>query len=128
MNPAWLRRLGQLLTALSVGVIAYATLSPSVTAGGSDTLGHFLLFIPLGAGSAFWMALLPDSAQPRVTLLLLLIVIGFAAATELAQGPITNRTPAWSDWFADVLGGTLGVAIGRLISGRATRIGSPRRP
>lgn len=117
MNGPRIRKLGQALTAISAGVIAYATLAPNISAGDTNaTLAHFLLFLPLGAGSALWMALLPATTQKRVGVILLAIILIFAAATELAQGPIEGRTPSLNDWFADAAGGALGILLGRLVA------------
>ena len=122
MNGPRIRKLGQALTAISAGVIAYATLSPNISAGETNaTLAHFLLFLPLGAGSALWMAMLPAASQKRVAIVLLLIVLAFAAATGIAQGPIDGRSPSLNDWFADAAGGALGILLGRLVASRFVR-------
>lgn len=125
MRAEFLRKVGQAITALSAVVIAYATLRPNVSADlGNDSLLHFLLFLPLGAGGALWMAQLPPALQKRARLGILLLVLFFAAATELMQVPIEGRTASLTDFFADAAGGGLGLLAGGWMAARARRNGS----
>ena len=122
MRASHLRQVGQAVTALSAVVIAYATLSPSVgISTGSDTLAHFLLFFPLGAGGALWMATLDAATQRRARLALLGLILAFAAATELAQTLMEDRTGSISDFVADAAGGGTGLLIGGWLAVRARR-------
>ena len=45
----------------------------------------------------------------------------FAAATEIAQGPIDGRTPSMSDFIADAAGVGLGLLAGGWVAARAQR-------
>lgn len=112
-----LRRLGQALTALSAGVIAYATLTPdlAVQPAVDATLAHFLLFLPLGLGGALWIAPMPEQRRRRALPFLLLVILGFAAATEMLQGPIDGRSPSFADFVADAAGGATGLLLGNLL-------------
>jgi len=122
MRATHLRKIGQAITALSAMAIAYATLQPNVSADlGNDTFLHFLLFLPLGAGGALWMAQLEPPVQKRARLAILGLVLFFAAATELAQVPMENRTGSLSDFIADAAGGGLGVLLGGWMASRAKR-------
>ncbi|MGE3961099.1 MAG: VanZ family protein [Dehalococcoidia bacterium] len=122
MRAAFLRRIGQAITALSAGVIVYATLRPNLSTDiASDSYLHFLLFLPLGAGAALWMAQLDPALQRKARLGLLLVALFFAAATEIAQGPIEGRSPSLNDFFADGLGVGVGLLIGGWAAGRARR-------
>jgi len=124
MRAELLRKIGQGITALSAVVIAYATLRPNVTAElGSDSLLHFMLFFPLGAGGALWMAQLPPLLQKRARLGILLLILFFGAATELMQIPIEGRSASLSDFFADAAGGGLGLLVGGWMAARARRNG-----
>jgi len=123
MRASTLRKVGQAITALSAVVIAYATLQPNVNTdlGGNDTFLHFLLFLPLGAGGALWMAQLEPALQKRARLVILLVILAFAAATELAQVPMENRHGSFSDFIADAAGAGVGVVIGGWMASRARR-------
>lgn len=122
MSGDLLRRIGQAMTALSAVTIAFATLSPNVsTTGGSDQLGHFLLFLPLGIGGAFWLAPLPVETQKRARALILLVILAFAAATEIGQMFIESRSASLGDFVADSAGAALGVLLGGFAARRARR-------
>lgn len=122
MRADVLRKIGQAITAVSAVVIAYATLQPSVSTDlGNDSILHFLLFLPLGAGGALWMAQLEPVLQKRARLGILLLVVFFAAATELAQIPMEARTGSFSDFVADAAGGGLGLLIGGWLASHARR-------
>lgn len=122
MQASVLRKVGQAITAVSAMVIAYATLQPSVNTDlGNDSFLHFLLFFPLGFGGALWMAQLEPALQKRARLGILLLVLFFGAATELAQVPMDARTASLSDFVADAAGGGLGLLAGGLLASRAKR-------
>jgi VanZ family protein len=122
MSGTLLRRIGQAVTALSAVLIAYATLSPDVAAtGGNDQFGHFLLFFPLGIGGAFWLAPLPPATQNRARGLILLVILLFAAATEIGQMFIETRSASLPDFIADAAGAGLGVLLGGFVARRARR-------
>ncbi|MEX1023112.1 MAG: VanZ family protein, partial [Dehalococcoidia bacterium] len=116
MTASSLRRAGQALTALSALLIAYATLAPDAASpvGADDRLLHFLLFLPLGAGGALWVSERSPAAQAVARAVILLGIVAFAAATELAQGPIETRSPSWPDFFADAAGAATGVLAGSI--------------
>lgn len=42
-----------------------------------------------------------------------LLLAAYAAGTELLQGLVSGRTPEWGDWFQDVVGIAVGVALHR---------------
>lgn len=122
MRADLLRRAGQAITALSAVVIAYATLRPNVsTTFADDTVLHFLLFMPLGAGGALWMAQLEPGLQKRAGIAIFGLILFFAAATELAQSLVDGRTASLTDFFADAAGGIFGLLIGGLMASRARR-------
>lgn len=123
VSAGFLRRVGQAITALSAGAIAYATLTPGLTSGGvNDTLAHFLMFLPLGFGAAVWLAPMPAEVQRRALPLLILVLMLFAGLTELAQGQIDGRSATVADWMADVAGGVTGLVAGGMLSVRARRL------
>lgn len=68
---------------------------------------HLLSFLVLGilAMAARW---------PLACWLLVLCLLAYASGTELLQGPLSRRTPDWADWFQDVAGILIAVAIYRL--------------
>lgn len=128
MRPERLRQVGQAITALSAVVIVYATLRPNLRADvGDDTMAHFLLFFPLGIGGALWMAQLEPRLQRRARLGILLIGLFFAAATEIAQGPIDGRSPSFTDFVADAAGLGTGLLAGGWLTMRAHRRHTDRR-
>jgi len=123
MRPDLLRKAGQAITALSAVVIAYATLRPNLSTGlaGDDSMWHFLLFLPLGAGGALWLAQYPLDIQRKARLGILIVALLFAAATELAQGPIEGRSPSMSDFVADAAGVSVGLLVGGWMATRGRR-------
>lgn len=122
MRAERIRKVGQALTAVSAVIIAYATLAPGVDAGAADDeFLHFLLFLPLGLGGALWMAALEPAVQKKARLGILLVVLVFAAATEIGQGAVDGREPSFGDFIADAAGAGLGLLIGGLIAARAER-------
>jgi len=126
ISASLLRRIGQALTALSAVLILFATLSPDVSAPtGSGQLGHFLLFLPMGAGAALWMAKLPVDSQKRARALLLLFILAFAAFTEIAQTFIDGRHGSLTDFIADAAGAGVGVMLGGFMAQRARRDEDP---
>ncbi|MDO9444872.1 MAG: VanZ family protein [Dehalococcoidia bacterium] len=111
MKQRWLHRAGFVAFAASLALIAYATLTPSPSSGGTpDWLAHVLLFAALG-GSAT-LAFTSAERPARGALLALVLAIGLGAATELAQGPLETRSPSLADWLADTLGASGGVLVG----------------
>lgn len=122
MRAAHLRKTGQAITALSAAVIVYATLRPNIRADlPSDSLLHFLLFLPLGVGGALWMAQLDPDLQRKARFGILLVALFFGAATEVAQGPIPGRSPSLSDFFADAAGAGVGLLVGGWMAARSDR-------
>lgn len=121
MSARWVRTLGQAVTVVSAGLILFATLSPSISSGGvNDKVAHVLLFFPLGFGGALWMERLEAPSQPRAALVVLAVVLTFAALTEIGQG-LVGRTPAFSDFMADAAGAGLGVLVGGWVASRVVR-------
>ena len=117
------RRVGQAVTALSAVIIAYATLTAA--AGGvateADELVHFLLFLPMGFGGALWMANLPVARQRRARALVLLLILVFAALTEVGQLFVEGRNASTTDFVADAAGAGIGAILGGLVAERARR-------
>lgn len=121
MSASLIRRAGQAIAALSAAIIVYATLSPSVSAGGmDDQLAHFILFFPLGLGGALWMAQLDPASQRRSRLAALGAILVFAAATEIGQA-VVDRDPSFTDFVADAAGTGAGVLLGGLFASRSRR-------
>jgi hypothetical protein len=65
---------------------------------------HLLSFSVLAV-----LVLLARWPLPRWSIALLLA--GYGGATEIIQAVVPQRTPEWADWFQDVGGVALGVAI-----------------
>ncbi|MCA9847754.1 MAG: VanZ family protein [Dehalococcoidia bacterium] len=125
MRADFVRKLGQAVSAMSAAVIVYATLRPNLSTDiADDSLLHFMLFFPLGMGGALWMAQLDPTLQKKARLGILIVALFFAAATEIAQGPIEGRTPSLSDFFADAAGAGLGLLAGGWVASRARRSGN----
>jgi VanZ family protein len=115
MSASRLRRLSLFATLLVVIAILVATLSPegsptATTFGLDHVLGHFLLFMALGAAAAPLFATSKTARRsPRRALVMTLLAFWvFAALTELAQGPVPGREPSLLDWFADMAGAIVG--------------------
>jgi VanZ family protein len=119
MRISALRTAARLATLVSAGVILYFTLTPSPPGAGllQDWLGHFLLFIPLGAAAGLWWATSSLSRRsPRRTLLMLILALWvFAAATELAQAYVGRDTDL-GDWVADMAGALTGLFGGSALA------------
>lgn len=109
------------MTALSAVIIAYATLSASAggTSTNADEVVHFLLFFPLGVGGALWTATLAPDRQRRAQVIVLVVILAFAAATEIGQMFVETRHASITDFIADAAGAGLGVLVGSMIAGRA---------
>lgn len=111
MKQRWLHRAGIVAFAGSLVLIAYATLTPSPSSGGTpDWLAHILLFAALGGSATLAFA----SAQrpARGALLAFVLAAGLGAATEVTQAPLETRSPSLADWLADILGASGGVLLG----------------
>jgi VanZ family protein len=65
---------------------------------------HLVSFLVLAM-----LALLPRWPVPRWCIVLMLAAYG--GMTEIVQGFIPPRTPEWQDWFQDLGGLALGVAL-----------------
>lgn len=81
--------------------------------GGIDCQdGHALAFMALGASLAV-LVLAGRRGLRRFAggAVVLLILVGFAALDELAQGWM-GRQPSFDDWLADVSGAVLGLVLG----------------
>lgn len=110
-------RLNLCLTLLVACVIAVATLMPASVASaapGGDKLHHFL---------AFALLVLPTAViRPRWTVAAIVLAILYGWLIELVQ-PSFGRTYDLADLRADaigaVIGGLLGLAIGRLVPAAA---------
>lgn len=114
MKQRWLHRAGIVAFAGSLALIAYATLTPSPSSGGTpDWLAHTLLFAALGSSATLAFAS-AERPAPGV-LIALMLAVGLGAATELAQVPLETRSPSLADWLADTLGAAGGVLIGLAI-------------
>ncbi|MFD2739604.1 VanZ family protein [Sulfitobacter aestuarii] len=98
------------LTGSLAAVIGYLTLIPSdLSQGvpGSDKLYHFLAFAALT---------LPCAAlYPRALLMILPGALLYGGVIELIQ-PSVGRSAEWMDFLADMLGTSVGAALGLIIN------------
>jgi VanZ family protein len=60
------------------------------------------------------LTLLARWPVPRWSVVLMLALYG--GATEIIQGFVPPRTPEWADWFQDIGGVAVGVAIGSIVA------------
>jgi hypothetical protein len=103
------------------GVAALLLLPLGVsTPGGSDLLGHFLLF----ATMAF--AAVGFSRRPGQLAGLTLVTIALGAALEYAQGFVSYRTSDVADAAANALGGLAGYGAALLVLYLVIRPVEPR--
>ena len=114
-----LRRLSTGAIAVLAAVILYETLTPAGEGasaarecrfGAPCAAGHFALFALLGAAAAVRFAV--SEAARRSLAMVVLALWVFAAASELAQGPIAGREPDLADWAADMAGALTGLFLG----------------
>ena len=127
---------------LAAALILLATLTPpgagglGASAGGGGphcpfglhcAIWHMLLFALLGVPVALRYAASRAAARAplRVLLMVVLALWVFAALDELAQGWVPGRQPSLADWFADMGGALIGMALGsaafRLLIARYAR-------
>ncbi len=84
--------------------------------------GHVFLFFLLGLVSTSWAGAIKKTAG-RITLSLkqlagiFIVLVSFAALTELVQFATTDRSPAKFDFFIDMAGVLAGIASARFFSG-----------
>jgi VanZ family protein len=107
---------------LSLLFIAYATLSPirdrpdfadiSLLHRLAD-LDHYIAFAVVGG--------LFGVAYPRQTLLVCVIVFGSAILLELTQMLTPDRHARLSDALEKIIGGAIGITIGRVVLSRCVR-------
>lgn len=115
--PEWRRAWRGLLVVLLIA-ISYLALVPDPPRGvntGWDKTNHLLAFTAL-AYTAVW-ALWP---HPRRWPLLVLALLAYGGAIELAQSRLPPRSGEWSDLLADGLGIALGLAAAA-VTASATR-------
>ena len=84
-------------------------------------LAHLLSFSVLAA-----VVLLACRRVPRWIVVLALAMYG--GATEIIQGFIPPRTPEWEDWFQDLGGIALGVAVSSIVASLLVRYSARLRP
>ena len=80
-----------------------------------------LLLITLGFSGAWIGNLTALEPYRPIFIGVALVALFFAAATEIAQGPIDGRTPSMSDFIADAAGVGLGLLAGGWVAARAQR-------
>ena len=111
MRFAW--RWGPMLA--QMGAIFFAssmTAVPDLPGGLTDKTGHLIGYALLGAlairgfAGAAWAGVGAGSAVRAV-----LLSAAYGATDEFHQSFVATRTPDVRDWFADVMGAVLGVAI-----------------
>lgn len=86
-------------------LIGYLTLTPNlkISVAGSDKIHHLIGFAALTFPGAF--------LYRHALYWLLPSVIAFGGAIEIIQ-PYVNRQGEWRDFWADVIGATIGMGIG----------------
>ncbi len=95
---------------VAVAVVVFLALAPAgppVSVSVHDKVQHVAAFAGLGA-LATWSQALPS------TRLRLVFLVALGAGIEVLQGFTPERTPAWSDFFADLLGLALAYPLARL--------------
>jgi VanZ family protein len=104
---------------LFVGYFSYLTLllltpNPFRLVGSSTRFLHFLdLLSPLAhcISFTFLAALAMLAFRPLARWVICLSLMGYAAATELLQMLIPQRTAEWGDFFQDIAGIALGLGV-----------------
>lgn len=85
----------------------------------NDKVAHVLLFSILGLALA-WTRSAPPGRLRRSPGLLVGLGAIYGASDELHQALVPGRTPSLLDWGADIVGVTLGYAVGTAILSRFT--------
>lgn len=99
------RWLPPLIWAAIIIVLTTIPVPQSVSVPGGDKTAHLVMYGVLGFLSmrAAWRAQAPS----RSILLVILAIAAFGAFNEIYQGWV-GRTPDLLDWFADIVGASLG--------------------
>ena len=106
--------------AVTVGALSPQTATPQVFAL-ADKVVH--------AGAFFCLALVGLRAYPARGLAIVLALIVFGGAIELAQGFTSSRSQELGDFVADSIGIAVGTALHTVLtaaSGQAARLPRPR--
>jgi len=84
-----------------------------------DKLAHGTLYLVLGwlTGEAMCAA---GRCTARAGLVALAVASAFAALDEAHQAWLPGRVPSVGDWAADVIGATIGLAVGIWVWSRST--------
>ena len=100
------RWLPPILWAALILLLTSIPVPQTVSVSSGDKLAHLILYGVFGflTVRSAWR---PD-APARVLLIVLIGISAFAALDELHQSLLGGRTPDHLDWYADVVGATLG--------------------
>jgi len=106
---SWRRWLPPILWAAVILLLTSIPVPQTVSVPSGDKLAHLILYGVLGFLSvrAAWK----PEASTWTLVVVLLAIAAFAAIDELHQGVVADRTPDHLDWYADVVGATLGGII-----------------
>ncbi|HEX5831679.1 MAG TPA: VanZ family protein [Gemmatimonadaceae bacterium] len=106
-------RFGHWLPALlwAVGVLVITSIPNArvPSAPHLDKVGHFAMYLGLGALVA--RALRPRARAATVAAATLMGIAAFAALDEVHQRFVPGRSASHADWVADVLGAGVGVLV-----------------
>ena len=107
----WLWRLALAICAVYWGALFIATHLPRFESLGKelgDKAIHFLAYFGLGI-LLTWTASLYRRLSPGVVLLVVIVILAYAAADEVLQTFIPGRFGHILDWLADLAGTVVGV-------------------
>lgn len=105
-------RLGLILYWVLLFTITHIPLKKGTIPKGTDVPLHFIAYAGLAFLLTWWLSLKWDRLTPKRLLAIFVGVSLFGMIDELLQGiPVLKREPSLDDWFADTLGGLLGITL-----------------
>jgi VanZ family protein len=109
-------------TLVGIGVLALlpATSVPVLFLKGWDKAQHAVAFLVLGA--------LARVVLPVRSRVIVVIMLAYGAAIEVAQGVTGSRHADWRDWVADAIGLVIGVGFVQLVGRWRARRDPPPGP
>jgi glycopeptide antibiotics resistance protein len=93
----------------------------------TSVLHKTLFFAPLGALLAWFVHGLPWTWRGYAAAGAMLAIVATALGIELGQVLLPGKIPDATDWFLESLGGILGYVVFRMVSGRLSAAGRPRK-
>jgi len=92
-------------------IFGLSSLSGSSVPEGPPALGHFVLYVILGA--LYYFTLPGDKRGWRVVVLAIVLASAYGVSDEFHQSFVPGRTPDVMDWLVDTAGATLAVLAAR---------------